>query len=70
MTKNALSNLGIYHAQKPFLKDKKSDNFITQDLRLLYYYHNRMDSYGIEEGIEWKLVQNEERTILMDAEDN
>ena len=53
LAENALSNLGIYHAQKPFLKDKKSNNFKTQDIRLLYYYHNHLLGYGIEKRINW-----------------
>lgn len=53
LAKNALSNLGIYHTQKPFLKDKHSNNFKTQDIRLLYYYHNHLLGYDIEKRINW-----------------
>jgi glycerol-3-phosphate O-acyltransferase len=44
---HGLDNVGLYHAKRPLLKDKDG-NIITQDLNTLYYYHNRMDGYGLE----------------------
>jgi glycerol-3-phosphate O-acyltransferase len=51
LVKNAISNLGIYHAQKAFMEDKTTGNFKTQNIRLLYYYHNHLVGYGIEHRI-------------------
>ena len=46
---HGLNNLGLYHNQRPLvLKGKK---IIIQDTNTLYYYHNRMNGYGLEKFI-------------------
>jgi glycerol-3-phosphate O-acyltransferase len=45
--KRGIDNVGIFHLRRPLLKNKKG-NIITQDLNLLYYYHNRLAGYGLE----------------------
>lgn len=49
--KHGLKNLGVYHAQMPLIKNS-SNNIITQDLKLLYFYHNRLLGYGLEKHFE------------------
>ncbi|MFP4094747.1 MAG: 1-acyl-sn-glycerol-3-phosphate acyltransferase [Cyclobacteriaceae bacterium] len=44
---HGLDNVGLYHSRRPLLKDKDG-NIITHDLNALYYYHNRMEGYGLE----------------------
>ena len=44
-----LQNVGMYHAQRPVVK--KGEKIIIQDMNTLYYYHNRMDGYGLEKHI-------------------
>jgi len=45
-----IKNVGMYHTHKPLGKNKKGD-IITHDLNKLYYYHNRLDRYGLEKYI-------------------
>lgn len=45
-----LKNVGMFHTLRPLLKNKQG-NIVTQDLNNLYYYHNRMDGYGLEKYI-------------------
>jgi glycerol-3-phosphate O-acyltransferase len=47
---DGISKLGIYHAKKP-LKLSKEGCVITENFKLLFYYHNRMVGYGIEKEI-------------------
>ena len=42
-----LNNLGMYHAKRPLLLNQKGE-IITQDLNLLYFYHNRLDGYNLD----------------------
>jgi glycerol-3-phosphate O-acyltransferase len=44
---HGLANVGMYHAKRPLVKNS-SGNIETQDLSLLYYYHNRLHGYGLE----------------------
>ena len=45
--RRGLDNVGIFHLRRPLLLNKKG-NVITQDLNLLYYYHNRLAGYDLE----------------------
>jgi glycerol-3-phosphate O-acyltransferase len=45
-----LDNVGVFHLNRPLVKNKKG-NIITKDLSLLYYYHNRLVGYDLEQFI-------------------
>jgi glycerol-3-phosphate O-acyltransferase len=45
--KHGLDNVGIFHLNRPLLRNRKG-NIVTQDLSLLYYYQNRMIGYDLE----------------------
>ncbi len=47
---HGLNNVGLYHAKRPLLKSKTGD-VISMDLYTLYYYHNRLHGYGLEQYI-------------------
>ena len=44
---HGLENVGMYHAKRPLIKDK-AGNLVTEDMSLLYFYHNRLHGYGLE----------------------
>ncbi|MEO9870056.1 1-acyl-sn-glycerol-3-phosphate acyltransferase [Ekhidna sp.] len=46
---HGLQNVGLYHDQRPLIK--KNEKIIVQDTNTLYYYHNRMNGYGLEKYI-------------------
>jgi glycerol-3-phosphate O-acyltransferase len=48
--RHGLENVGIFHLNRPLLFNKEG-NIITQDLNLLYYYHNRLAGYELEKFI-------------------
>lgn len=54
--KDGLGNIGVYHAERPLYLDKrgrvKSENF-----KLLYFYHNRLDGYRLTEKVAWDQLQ-------------
>ena len=43
-----IKNLGMYHSKRPMILNKEG-NIIIQDLNLLYYYHNRLVGYNLQE---------------------
>jgi glycerol-3-phosphate O-acyltransferase len=45
--KRGIENTGVFHLKRAVLKNKKG-NIVTQDLSLLYYYHNRLVGYDLE----------------------
>lgn len=44
---HGIDNVGMYHAKRPLIKDKEG-NIATEDMSLLYFYHNRLHGYGLE----------------------
>lgn len=53
-----LSNLGIYHDKRTLKLAKGGEYLISQSLRLLYYYHNRLIGYGLERRVDWSLQED------------
>lgn len=47
---HGLKHLGQYHAQRPLRKNQKG-NIVTEDLKILFYYHNRLTGYDLEQYI-------------------
>jgi len=45
--KHGMDNVGMYHAKRPLLKNKDG-NITSEDLTILYYYHNRLTGYSFE----------------------
>ncbi|KEO75107.1 1-acyl-sn-glycerol-3-phosphate acyltransferase [Anditalea andensis] len=45
--KHGLQNVGMYHARRPLIQNT-SGEIITEDMSLLYFYHNRLDGYDLE----------------------
>ncbi|MDH3245121.1 MAG: glycerol acyltransferase, partial [Saprospiraceae bacterium] len=47
MIKDGIEKLGLYHDKKPLKLTK--DNFVTsENFKLLFYYHNRLENYGLD----------------------
>ncbi|WP_194776534.1 1-acyl-sn-glycerol-3-phosphate acyltransferase [Pararhodonellum marinum] len=44
---HGLDNVGMYHAKRPLIRNADGA-VITEDMSLLYYYHNRLDGYDLE----------------------
>ncbi len=49
--RHGLENLGVFHSKRVLKYDKKKLELRTEDLKLLYFYHNRLDGYGLEKYI-------------------
>lgn len=43
---HGMRNINLYHTASPLTHE--GDKIGTEDLKLLYYYHNRLDGYGLE----------------------
>jgi glycerol-3-phosphate O-acyltransferase len=58
LIKDGIKRLGNFHLAKP-LKWNKKGQIMSENFKLLYFYHNRLDSYGLEKKIKWKSYQLE-----------
>ena len=52
LVQNGIAELGIYHINKPLLFTTGGD-IESKNFNLLYFYHNRLDSYGLHRKVSW-----------------
>ncbi len=50
---DGVKQLGNYHALKP-LQYNKNGKIVSQDLNVLFYYHNRLENYNLFKQVNWK----------------
>lgn len=53
LIRDGISRLGTYHLAKP-LRFRNDGEIVSESFKLLYFYHNRLDNYGLERTINWK----------------
>lgn len=58
-----MKKLGVYHLNRPLLKNKKG-LIISKDLKLLYFYHNKLDKYGLQDELFWKKILSFESQMV------
>ena len=57
---DGIRNLGMYHIKKPVIQLNNGD-ITTADLKLLYYYSNRLDHFDLDKKISWKKNTSDEQ---------
>jgi len=53
LVKDGIKRMGNYHLQKPLYFNKEKE-LVSASFKVLYFYHNRLENYGLEQKIEWK----------------
>ncbi len=48
LLKDGIDKLGSFHAMQPLMIDKDYKLIISQNFKILYFYHNRLTGYGLE----------------------
>lgn len=59
LIREGIKKLGTYHGDQP-LKFNKKGLIISEDFKVLFFYHNRLDNYEFEKAIKWKKYKLEE----------
>ncbi len=52
---DGIAQIGTFHSSRPIAVHKNGD-FYSQDFRLLYFYNNRLESYGYQSEIKWNIL--------------
>ena len=47
VVEHGMNNINLYHSRSPLLKASEG-YYYSEDLKLLYYYHNRLEGYKLE----------------------
>ncbi len=55
LIQHGISRLGTFHLKKPLRFTKKGE-VVSDSFHLLYYYHNRLENYGLDKMIAWKEI--------------
>jgi len=48
-----MAHMGTFHVRKP-LRFTKKGQIVSESFKTLYFYHNRLENYDIEQKICWK----------------
>src|SRR5690606_17532361 len=48
LVEHGMSNINLYHANSPLERSADETYYYTEDLKLLYYYHNRLEGYNLK----------------------
>lgn len=56
--KDGIRKIGIFHTDKP-LRFNKKKQIVSDSFPTLFYYHNRLENYGLEKKIQWKSTELE-----------
>lgn len=59
LVRHGIKHLGAYHVDKP-LHFNKAGEIVSHSFKLLFFYHNRLSTYGFENQIEWRKRAMEE----------
>lgn len=52
LIKDGLKRLGTYHGEKPLIINKKKQ-IVSESFKVLYFYHNRLENYNLDQEIKW-----------------
>ncbi len=58
LLQEGIRRLGTYHSERPLLIDKEGQ-VVSQSFLILYYYHNRLENYGLDKIIQWEHYEME-----------
>lgn len=47
LVEHGMSNINMYHANSPIERSGDGSYYFSEDLKLLYYYHNRLEGYNL-----------------------
>ncbi|MEL6866523.1 MAG: 1-acyl-sn-glycerol-3-phosphate acyltransferase [Bacteroidota bacterium] len=51
LIEDGVKNLGSYHTRKPLYYTKKTKEIKSENFQVLFYYHNRLRTYGLDQEI-------------------
>ena len=51
LMKDGIDQLGSFHAMQPLMIDKNYNLIVSQNFKILYFYHNRLTGYNLEKFI-------------------
>jgi glycerol-3-phosphate O-acyltransferase len=60
LVEDGLNNLGTYHVRRPLLFNKKGD-IESDDFSILFFYHNRLENFGLTKRVKWENFKMEMR---------
>lgn len=65
IVQHGIRHLGTFHVKNPLRYDRQKQ-IVSDSFKVLYYYHNRLDNYGLEKYIDWVAIGQE--AALLEAE--
>ncbi len=67
LLEDGIKNLGIYHVRKPLMFNKNGD-IESDDFSTLFYYHNRLENFGLTKRVHWERYKTEIQMVELKTE--
>ena len=67
LLEDGIKNLGIYHVRKPLMFNKNG-NIESDDFSTLFYYHNRLENFGLTKRVRWENYKTEMQMVELKME--
>lgn len=58
LLRDGVRNLGAYHIERPLVY-KKDGRLVSEDFKVLFFYHNRLSNYKLEKQINWSKLKRQ-----------
>jgi glycerol-3-phosphate O-acyltransferase len=58
VVRDGVKNLGVFHTEKPLGFTREGD-IVSSNFRVLYFYHNRLETYRLDKYVHWKAEEIE-----------
>ena len=55
LMRDGIRNAGVFHLKKP-LTFNRSGALVSEDFKMLFFYHNRLENYGLLQTVNWNEV--------------
>ncbi|MEO0331089.1 MAG: hypothetical protein AAF223_05310, partial [Bacteroidota bacterium] len=62
---DGLLHLGTFHVKKPLRRNRKK-GIISENFQLLYFYHNRLENYGLHKVVTAKKMEEAPEVEILD----
>lgn len=66
LVRHGIKHMGTYHVEKP-LRFNKKGNIVSDNFKLLFFYHNRLSTYDWHNAITWRKKPIEEALLNEDT---
>ena len=55
LMRDGVHQVGVFHLKKPLTFNRQGE-LVSQDFKMLFFYHNRLEHYGLARSVDWQHI--------------